>query len=180
MRRTVSRRAKREPRQHRDSLMRNPGSQEGTGPVNKHGYPGVEDIGRRDNWLVPVDDGLTTISATLIGTATTYKDRHTHSGDVVPDDRPCPHCRWFEVRLFADDRPGRSRTYLVHTGGITSVPGEHDRGRIQQARDAYEAVYVLSSPGRGPHRFLSAPVREALGLAAKNGDEEIARVLREW
>jgi hypothetical protein len=148
-------------------------------PRTEHHFPGPEDVGQyATNWTVPVDGGTEDVHrAQLIGSARTKQDRHTHGGDFVTDSRPCPACRWFEVLIFLH---GFGETgYSVHTSGVSNVPGEDDRGRVQRARDAFEAVHLLSSPGSGGRRFLSAPVRDALEQAALT-DAPTAEALREW
>jgi hypothetical protein len=145
--------------------------------VKDREYPTGADVGTFGTWYVPVAGGVERVQALLIGTASTKQERHTHAGDQVADSRPCPACRWFEVRIFAH---GFGETgYTVHTAGMSDLPGESDRGRAQSARDAFEAVHLLSSPGDGGRRFLSAPVRDALEQAALT-DAAVSAALREW
>lgn len=145
--------------------------------VRDREYPGPSDVGIFGTWTVPVEGGTERVQALLIGTASTRQTRHSHAGEHVPDRRPCPACRWFEVRIFEH---GFNQTgYTVATTGASDIPGESDRGRVQYARDAFEAVHMLSSPGDGANRFLSAPVRDALEQAART-DQAVAEALRAW
>lgn len=145
--------------------------------VKDREYPDMSYVGTWGTFQVPGESGLESVRARLIGLASTRQDRHTHAGDRVADSRPCPACRWFEVRVF---QHGFGETgYTVATAGMSDLPGETDRGRVQSARDAFEAVHLLSSPGDGGRRFLSAPVRDALEQAS-GIDPDTSTALREW
>lgn len=140
-------------------------------------YPDASCVGMWGTWKVPGAGGTETVRAQLVGLASTWQERHTHAGQAVSDSRPCPACRWFEVRVFA--RGFGETGYVMSTAGMSDLPREDDRGRVQEARDAFEAVHILSSPADGGRRFLSAPVRDALEKAA-HWAPEFTAALADW
>jgi hypothetical protein len=131
-------------------------------------YPQPDEVGSTAAWELPLMEGGTLkTTAEFLGMATSQQDVHSHPGDYVPDNRPCPACRWFEQRIFRET--GAERRYLIYTISASDLPGEVDRIRFRWAKDAYEAVFVVSVPNQwsAGKRFLPGQVRQTLEMAAE-------------
>jgi hypothetical protein len=109
-------------------------------------YPQPDEVGDTDVWKLPLTYGELEVEAVFLGVSSSRQDGHSHSGDVVTDDRPCKRCRWFEPRIFRET--GGERRYVLYTLGCSDVPGEKDFIRYKYARDAYEAVANMKTPHR--------------------------------
>jgi len=143
-------------------------------------YPEEADVGRTDLWVLPVSSGADSIEfrGLLTGAASTRSDSHSHPGNFVPDRRRCPACRWFETRVFRES--AGSGPCLIYNVGMSDVPGEDDRIKWQSARDAYEAVFLMSGTAEETgRRFLSHVVRRALEQSAEY-DPEFKAALARW
>lgn len=106
-------------------------------------YPQTDEVGEEDVWVLPTMQEEVEIEGIFLGFATSQQDAHSHTGDVVTDDRPCRRCRWFEPRLFRERGLGR---YVMYTIGCSDVPGEKDLIRFRYGRDAYEAIATMKTP----------------------------------
>jgi hypothetical protein len=106
-------------------------------------YPQPDEVGETDVWELPTMNGPILVSGRFLGSATSQQEDHSHSGDVVPDDRKCARCRWFEPRIFWE--PGADR-YVLYTIGCSDVPGERDLIRFRYGRDAHEAITAMMTP----------------------------------
>ncbi len=106
-------------------------------------YPQPYEVGESDIWRLPTMNGEIDVDGTFLGSATSQQEDHSHSGDVVTDDRKCARCRWFEPRIFWETDPGR---YVLYTIGCSDVPGEKDFIRFRYGRDAHEAITTMMTP----------------------------------
>jgi hypothetical protein len=140
-----------------------------------HGHPEPEDVGTEGSWVIPLSStGTADFAGRLLGFASTRQEVHSHTGRFT-DGRPCTACRWFETAVFAT----AGSRYSVLTSGMSNMPGETDRTKLREARDAMEAVFMLSSPGAGRGRFLSKPVQEMLEQAGEQ-DNGIGTALEQF
>lgn len=135
-------------------------------------YPQPDEVGDTDDWDLPTMDRQVSFRGRFLGAATSQQETHSHSGEVVTDNRKCARCRWFEPRIFWDLNAGR---YVLYTIGCSDVPGEVDLIRFRYGRDAYEAITVMMTPHpvtgvRGivgvTHRMFDEAARLDPGLRA--------------
>jgi hypothetical protein len=107
-------------------------------------YPQPDEVGGEEFiWELPTMNGEISVTGLFLGAATSRQESHSHLGDVVPDDRKCARCRWFEPRIFRDTIGDR---YVMYTIGCSDVPGEKDLIRFRYGRDAYEAITTMKTP----------------------------------
>lgn len=106
-------------------------------------YPQPDEVGEEDVWVLPTMQGEIEVDGIFLGSATSQQDSHSHSGEVVTDDRKCARCRWFEPRLF---REQNTKRYVMYTIGCSDVPGERDLIRFRYGRDAYETIATMKTP----------------------------------
>lgn len=106
-------------------------------------YPQPDEVGDTDVWELPTMNEPISVTGIFLGSATSQQEDHSHSGEVVPDDRKCARCRWFEPRIFWEENPGR---YVLYTIGCSDVPGERDLIRFRYGRDAHEAITAMMTP----------------------------------
>lgn len=147
--------------------------------------PGVGDVGRTDFWDIPTESGMVTVEAVFLGTSSSYRSGHrgrrspsNPTGQNHPDSDfatgaiRCSSCRWFEPRLFRETGP--LARFLVHRTGVSLVPGEVDRFRLEYLLNAHEVIEYFvtrhSGPGSTPP-FLSVPAAKILGQAAGFDDD---------
>lgn len=142
--------------------------------------PGVGDVGRTDSWDIPTESGIVTVQAVFLGTSSSYRSGHrgrrsvtnpsgqNHpASDFATGAVRCSSCRWFEPRLFRETGP--DRRFLVHRTGVSIVPGEVDRFRLEYLLSAHEVIehFVTRHSGQdSPAPFLSVPAAKILGQAA--------------
>ena len=116
---------------------------------------------------LPVPGGSETITAQLLGYATSHRMRHNkHANEqfAIPGEK-CPACRWFEARIFrlATDHDGA--IFAVHTQGPSLVPGEIMKCRLAYGQSGYEVVELLTVR-KADAIFLPAASSRALAQAA--------------
>lgn len=117
---------------------------------------------------LPVPEGRVTIEATLIGFATSHRPRHKvhRSGTYAAPREKCSACRWFEVRIFrVDPTTSDGNRFAVHTQGLTIIPSEIVKCRLEYARTGYEVVELLTVR-QSDAVFLPAASSRALSQAA--------------
>lgn len=147
--------------------------------------PGVGDVGRTDFWDIPTESGIVRVEAVFLGTSSSYRSGHrgrrsasnptgeNHPGsDYATGAVRCSSCRWFEPRLFRETGPlGR---FLAHRTGVSLVPGEVDRFRLEYLHSAHEVIEHFVTRRSGADStppFLSVPAAKILGQAAGFDDD---------
>lgn len=142
-------------------------------------YPQLDEVGEEFDIDLPLSHGVLPFQGVFLGVASARQDKHNHGGPHPPYGRRCPACRWYEPRIFRET--GGTRRYVLYTLGCSDLPGETDQPRYRYADDAYEAIFIMSTPSTdGDSRFLTAPARRMFQMAAGN-DEEIKEALsRQW
>lgn len=147
--------------------------------------PGVNDVGLTDVWEIPTEDGSISVHAVFLGTSSSYRSGHrgrrspsnptgqNHPGsDFATQAVRCSSCRWFEPRIFRETGP--LRRYLAHRTGVSLVPGETDRFRLEYLVSAQEVIEHFTTRHTGPGSsppFLSVPAAKILGQAAGFDDD---------
>lgn len=127
-------------------------------------YPQPDEVGDEAIWALPVMHGKIKVTGKFLGVATSQQDIHSHPGEIVPDDRKCARCRWFEPRIFWDTEEQR---YVLYTIGCSDVPGEVDFIRFRYGRDAHEAVASMMTP------HPRTGVRGIVGVTRRMFDEAV-------
>ncbi len=108
-------------------------------------------------YVIITRDGESSFAGVLAAAVSSASNDHNHPTTVpsVVDgnhlDVPCfagrgqrcNACRWFEVRLYVIEGD-RSREYVVHTVGMSRVPGEVPYQRVRRTTSAYELVEFLT------------------------------------
>jgi hypothetical protein len=106
-----------------------------------------------------------------IGSASSRENTHSHPENrkAVRGER-CSACRWFEVRIYIDERAREQRDrndggYVLETVGRTVVDGEHDRFRTRLYHDPWLVIAKLVKRV-GDNTFLPTVAQIALEDAA--------------
>lgn len=145
--------------------------------------PTARDAGERAAWELPVGrEGhvRALADATFLGFGSTERSRHRNHPelDYAPPKIKCAACRWYESRLFKI-HDGDSQHYLLHHTGASTVPGEVDWYRYEEAYSAHNVVELftvrpdpddLDDRGRQRTPFLTRPGATVLALAARFDD----------
>lgn len=140
-------------------------------------YPQEDEVGDSLRWDLPLNHGGLEFEGIFLGVASARQDRHAHGGEFTPPGRRCPACRWYEPRIFRETT-GAHR-YVLYTLGCSDLPGETDRPRYRYAADAYEAIFIMSTP-KGDTRFLTSPAMRMFEMAAVRDDEIEEALARQW
>jgi len=142
-------------------------------------------VGLKDDWTIPTETGQVTVRAVFLGISSSYRSGHrgrrsptNPTGKSHPDtdfatlaDR-CSSCRWFEPRLYRETGP--LQRFLVHRTGVSIVPGEVNRFRLEYLVSAQEVIEHFTTRHNGPDAsppFLSVPAAKILGQAAGFDDD---------
>jgi hypothetical protein len=147
--------------------------------------PGVDDVGREDEWTIPTEAGLVIVHAVFLGTSSSYRSGHrgrrsavnptgeNHPGaDFATIANRCSSCRWFEPRLYRETGP--LQRFLAHRTGVSIVPGEVNRFRLEYLISAQEVIEHFTTRHTGQDSsppFLSVPAAKILGQAAGFDDD---------
>jgi hypothetical protein len=132
-------------------------------------------VGQHAVWRLPSGPSahqIVDIDADFIGWASSELPKHVGhtAGRFAGVHDHCRACRWFEPRIFRE-RPDPER-YLIHYAGVSAVPGEITRCKIEWAYSGEEVVHALATPiPTGGFRFTQ-PASRVLAQAA-SFDEEI-------
>lgn len=108
-----------------------------------------------------------------IGAASSKEDTHSHPEDrIAVRGERCSACRWFEVRIYLDERARETRDrqdggYVLETVGRTVVKGEHDRFRTRLYHDPWLVIAKLVKRV-GDNTFLPTVAQIALEEAAEH------------
>lgn len=124
---------------------------------------------------------MVSFNGRLIGSATSREIEHNHPGDrtAVRGER-CSACRWFEVRIYIDERAREQRDrrdggYVLETVGRTKVAGENDRFRTRLFHDPWMVIAKLVKR-MGDNTFLPTVAQVALEQAGEH-DPALAKLL---
>lgn len=118
--------------------------------------------------------GPVEFTGALLGYSSSNRERHIHDGAYAPRGTKCSACRWFEVKIFAIDAGDAlsfGGRYLVHTAGVSIVPGEVTFSRSYYTNSAYEIVETLTVR-KGGEVFLPPAAARALAQASQY-DEDV-------
>lgn len=134
--------------------------------------PYEDAVGCGGEWALPMgpDRDDIVFGGRYLGMSSSRRERHNHGSTayVGPGGR-CSACRWTESRIFLSTADGR---YLIHTVGISRVPGETDRFKARWVLTAYEVVsYFVQRPEGGGRPFLTNPADMVLAQAAGHDDD---------
>jgi hypothetical protein len=102
-------------------------------------------------------DGDVTITARRLGEGSSHKPYKT---------------RWFEVAIFKDS----DGQYVVHTRGVSTIPGEYTKLRVVKTSSSFEVVEFLMVEHAG-ERYIPRDSRRALAQAAQWDDDLMERYL---
>lgn len=122
-----------------------------------------------------------TFTGRVLGDATSEQTTHRgHDGrDYAPKNVKCSACRWLEVTIWSrrngdpnvDDQ--FTYDYVVHTLGVSEVPGEVDYVRLWQTASAFEVVELLTvRRQRGSKTETFIPPQHARALAQASSLDE--------
>lgn len=129
-------------------------------PTRHTELPGPGDVGRDTRtWVLPSNDG---------GRAdhlqhTTFDGRFIGMGSSHVHGRP----RWFEVRIFREGHPANPGRFFVHFTGVSVIPGEVDRFRIEQTPSADEVLEILVTRGEDRPTRFTVPAARCISQAAR-------------
>lgn len=136
--------------------------------------PTGDDVGRVDDWILPLDDaptGVTEFRGRFLAFVSSRRLRHAdHEGPFARAGERCSACRWFEPRIFrvdAEDGGG----YVVHYVGGTIVPDEVMRCRADRVLTAFEVVEALTTRRGAQEPFLTIPAAKVLAQGATYDDD---------
>lgn len=121
----------------------------------------------------------------ILGSATSEHNSHRgHPGaEFAPKHVKCSACRWLEVTIYrrrvemtyaviVEPDPNAPATYtydyVIHTVGMSDVPGEVDFIRIHQTASAFEVVELLTVRRTNPRTGVTTafvPPQHARALA---------------
>jgi hypothetical protein len=149
--------------------------------------PTASDVGLIEDWVLPLDDfedgEVLRFRAKFLGLSTSEQLQHRNHEPGAAYARPgirCGACRWFEPRLFREDRG--ARRYLLYLTGQTIVPREDIRYRYEWLTSATDVIgQLLTHRGSGPGT-LSPPALKMLAEAIGHDDElqEAYQTWQEW
>lgn len=138
--------------------------------------------------LVGRDDAPFTFVGVRLGHGSSERDQHNHETDFAPRRVRCSACRWFEVAIYRrysltgvdlETDPNRPQTYpvepvahdyVVHTVGVSIVPGETRLSRISVTESAFEVVELLTVRKSDEDAFITAQSARALAQASDLDD----------
>lgn len=134
--------------------------------------PYEDQVSRGGPWTLPMGTGQDPIvfGGRYLGLSSSRRERHNHrdTAHVGPGGR-CSACRWTESRIFRNTTDDR---YLVHTVGMSRVPGETARIKARWLLTPYEVVaYFVQRPEGGGRPFLTSPADMVLAQAAGHDDD---------
>jgi hypothetical protein len=137
--------------------------------------PDVEEVGLSGGWILPDDDGGSTVelNGKLLGVSTSHWDRHFGhplNSFVAPGER-CGSCRWFEVRIFRDTD---NKQYMIHYAGRSIVPEEKTRSRYEWLNGAHAVLEALTTR-RVSGVYLTPPAARVMAQAASQ-DKDLEEV----
>lgn len=124
------------------------------------------------SYVLQTPEGPHEFDGAVLGAASSESKLHrghdprTHA----PRGVKCSACRWLEVTVFAT-----SHGYVVHTVGVSEVPGESDYDRVTATESAFEVVELLTvrrpgTNGRPGETFVPPQYARALAQAASLDD----------
>jgi hypothetical protein len=132
---------------------------------------------RVQTWQLPTKNGPQRLDAIRLATGSSHEKLHTHLTDHAEKREKCHACRWYEIAIY------RTRdTYVVHTAGRSTVPGEETWYRVVRAprpSDVIDALVVERDRGDHVERFITRPAQDALDYAATL-DDQLNAVLAAW
>lgn len=144
-----------------------------------HKPPGIALVGRVEDWVLPLNDRddtkLERFRGQFLGIGSSHRDTHINHEDTefAPRGTPCSGCRWFESRIFANERDTH---FLLYTVGASIVDGEEPRYRAEWVVSPYEIIDLLTTfrpaeqAGGQRQQNLSYAARRALAQAANFND----------
>jgi hypothetical protein len=145
--------------------------------------PGADAVGTEGSWELPgAEPGETVqIYGAFIGLSSSHRPVHLkHPGEFATRTERCSACRWFEPRIFRETL-GRER-FLIHHTGVSRVPGESDRIRVEYALTGTEVIEVMATrktlPTGAQETFLTTPAARVLAQASAF-DEELSEAYRD-
>jgi len=135
--------------------------------MTEHELPGDDQVGEVREWRLPAktstaaggharertSDGHVALRGRLLGL-----------GESQVDWRP----RWLEVRIFEDLDADE---YVVHTAGMSRLPGEVPLTRVERSKTADGVIERLLKREEGKETYLSIPARRALEQAALEDED---------
>jgi hypothetical protein len=121
------------------------------------------------HWTIDTDEhgSRHEFFARLIGFSSSEKHRHNHI-DGRPDSTiRCGACRWQETRIFLLDEKDHAYhggKFAVHTLGVSILPGERVRARLEFVNTGFEVIEILTVR-KGEHAAPYIPGASARALA---------------
>jgi hypothetical protein len=114
----------------------------------------------------------------FIGYGTSRSERHRNHVDggraFAQKHERCSACRWNEVRIFKFSYGNDQNQFLIHTLGVSIVPGEFIKCRTVWTNGGYELVEMLTVRPHDGEVFLPGPAARALASASEF-DENVRR-----
>lgn len=124
------------------------------------------------HFVLQAPDGPHEFDGAVLGAASSESKLHRGHDPrtYAPRGVKCSACRWLEVTVFAT-RTG----YVVHTVGVSEVPGEDDYDKVTATDSAFEVVELLTvrrpgGNGRPGETFVPPQYARALAQAASLDD----------
>lgn len=108
--------------------------------------------------------GPAEVAGRLLGQSSSEAPRHAHRTEKPRPGERCSACRWMRVTILFDEHAGQ---YVVVNEGLTRVPGETQRGRIERTTSPVWVIECLTRPDRSSNgRYIPTVSRKALAEAA--------------
>lgn len=139
------------------------------------GYPAQQEF-----TVTGRNNEMHTFTGHKLASATSHApDHYQHESEFAPKRWRCSACRWFEVTVYrVTDRPNSQ--FVVHTRGVTIVPGEMTYSRVLYAKSAFHVMDALT-PYDSRRDKIVLPVASYNVLAdAAELDPDINEALQSW
>jgi hypothetical protein len=129
----------------------------------------IQDYNMKQIDLLGRDGEPFSFTGAKLGHGSSARNHHNHNTSIdefAPQRYRCSGCRWFEVDIYltAEDR------YVVHTTGVSVVPGESRLSRISVTESPFEVIELLTVRKKNEEPFITTQSARALAQAAEVDD----------
>lgn len=109
-----------------------------------------------DTYVLDDRNGPRTITARKLGESSSHREGKR---------------RWFEVALYKT----QTGMYVVHTRGVTTVPGEVTYCRVAQTPSSFEVIELLRDGRPNANSYIPRDSQRAVAQAAQWDDDLMER-----
>ncbi len=131
-----------------------------------HSLPTETDVDSEGSWSLPTEDEQTVaLEGKFLGMSSSGRKRHNprafHNDGHAEKGEKCSACRWSEFRVFRD-----GDGYVIHFAGVSVVPGETLRSRVERRKTAHEVVLLLTTRRPPEIPYMTKAAADVLGQCA--------------